>query len=43
MKIDITMTVTPDILSDAAKSENPALVGHIGTHFDVMDKTNYFP
>ena len=38
MKIDITMKITPAMLDDAAKSENSALVGHLGTHFDVMDK-----
>ena len=38
MKTDITMKITPGMLDDAAKLDNPALVGHIGTHFDVMDK-----
>lgn len=38
MKIDLTMKITPEMLADAAKLDNPALVGHIGTHFDVMDK-----
>lgn len=38
MKTDITMKITPAMLDDAAKLENSALVGHLGTHFDVMDK-----
>ena len=38
MKIDLTMKITPKMLADAAELDNPALVGHIGTHFDVMDK-----
>ena len=38
MKKDITLTITPEMLVEAAKMENSALVGHLGTHFDVMDK-----
>lgn len=38
MKIDVTMKITPEMIADAAKLENSALVGHLGTHFDVMDK-----
>ncbi len=36
MKIDITLKITPEI---AAKgNEKKELAGHLGTHFDVMDK-----
>lgn len=38
MKTDLTMPVTRQMLDDAARLNNEALVGHIGTHFDVMDK-----
>ena len=38
MKIDITMNITPEMLQDAYENKNKALEGHIGTHFDVMDK-----
>ncbi|MBQ7922839.1 MAG: cyclase family protein [Clostridia bacterium] len=38
MLIDITMKVTPDMLKDAPGNENKALIGHIGTHFDVMEQ-----
>ena len=39
MPIDLTMQFTGEMLSDAQKLENKALIGHWGTHFDVMDKT----
>lgn len=38
MHIDITLTVTPRMLAEALANPNPALTGHLGTHFDVMDK-----
>lgn len=38
MLIDITLKITPAIMEDAKKTENSALAGHLGTHFDVMDK-----
>ena len=38
MKIDITLRITPEMLRDAQGNENKALAGHIGTHFDVMNK-----
>lgn len=39
MLIDITMPITPTMIKDAQQNDNPALVGHLGTHFDVMDNT----
>jgi len=38
MKIDITLKITPQILESQNKNVNPTLKGHLGTHFDVMDK-----
>ena len=38
MKIDITLKITPKMASDAQGHEQKVLVGHLGTHFDVMDK-----
>lgn len=38
MLIDITLKITPKMVSDAQGNEKKALVGHLGTHFDVMDK-----
>lgn len=38
MKIDITLKVTPQMISDAQGNEKMALAGHVGTHFDVMNK-----
>ena len=38
MLIDITLKITPDMVRDAINSENKALAGHLGTHFDVMNK-----
>ncbi|WP_310602059.1 cyclase family protein [Anaerosporobacter sp.] len=38
MLIDITLKVTPKMVSDAQGNEKKALVGHLGTHFDVMNK-----
>lgn len=38
MLIDITLNVTPEMMNNASNNLHKALVGHIGTHFDVMDK-----
>lgn len=38
MKIDITLKITPKMIKDAQGNEKKALVGHLGTHFDVMNK-----
>ncbi len=38
MKTDVTMKITPEMLNDAKRNENKAPEGHLGTHFDAMDK-----
>lgn len=38
MKIDITLKVTPKMIQDANGNEKKSFSGHIGTHFDVMNK-----
>ena len=38
MLLDITLPVTPDMRRAAPEKDDRALVGHLGTHFDVMDK-----
>lgn len=38
MLIDITLKITPKMIKDTQGKEKMALVGHLGTHFDVMDK-----
>ena len=38
MLIDITLKITPKMAKDAQGNEKKALVGHLGTHFDVMNK-----
>lgn len=38
MLTDITLRVTPDMLDAAWENTAKSLVGHLGTHFDVMDK-----
>ena len=38
MLIDITLNVTPQMLGTAWDNTAKSLVGHLGTHFDVMDK-----
>ncbi|MBN7772346.1 cyclase family protein [Clostridium aminobutyricum] len=38
MLIDITTKITPKMVEDAQGNEKKALVGHLGTHFDVMNK-----
>ena len=35
---DITLAITPQMANDASGYEKKTLVGHLGTHFDVMDK-----
>ncbi len=39
MKIDITLKITSEILENQAKNVDPTLRGHLGTHFDVMNKS----
>ena len=38
MLIDLTLRITPRMAADAQGNEKKALVGHLGTHFDVMNK-----
>lgn len=38
MLIDITLKVTPKIMNDVNDNVNKSLIGHVGTHFDVMNK-----
>lgn len=38
MLIDITLKITPNMVKDAQGNEKKVLVGHLGTHFDVMGK-----
>lgn len=38
MKIDITLRVTPKMVTDAQNNLKKAFTGHLGTHFDVMNK-----
>lgn len=38
MLIDITLKITPEMIADAQRAENKSLAGHLGTHFDVMNK-----
>lgn len=38
MKIDLTYKLTPKTVTDANGNERKTLTGHMGTHFDVMDK-----
>lgn len=38
MLIDLTLKVTPAMAADAQGREKKALTGHLGTHFDVMDR-----
>lgn len=38
MLIDITLEVTASMRNNAPEKDDRALVGHLGTHFDVMDK-----
>lgn len=38
MLVDITLRVTPEMMGTALENTAKSLVGHLGTHFDVMDK-----
>jgi kynurenine formamidase len=38
MFIDITLKIIPKMIADAHKNDEKALPGHLGTHFDVMNK-----
>lgn len=38
MVIDLTLKITPKMVTDAQGNEKKALTGHLGTHFDVMNK-----
>lgn len=38
MLLDITLKITPEMVKEASQNTNKSLVGHMGTHFDVMDK-----
>ena len=38
MLIDITLKVTPKMTTDAQGNLKKAMTGHLGTHFDVMNK-----
>lgn len=38
MLIDITLRLTPEMITDSNSNTAKSLVGHLGTHFDVMDK-----
>lgn len=38
MLIDVTLKITPKMVNDAQGNEKKSLVGHLGTHFDVMNK-----
>jgi kynurenine formamidase len=38
MFIDLTLKITPRMVVDAQGNEKKSLAGHLGTHFDVMNK-----
>lgn len=38
MMIDITLRLTPEMMDSAWGNTAKTLIGHLGTHFDVMDK-----
>lgn len=38
MLIDVTLKITAEMLREAKENEKEELLGHLGTHFDVMDK-----
>lgn len=38
MLLDLTLPITPSLWQEAKTLDNPALEGHIGTHFDVMEQ-----
>ncbi len=38
MLVDITLKITPKMIENAQNREKKAVAGHLGTHFDVMNK-----
>ncbi len=38
MLVDLTLKISPRMVSDAQGNEKKVLSGHLGTHFDVMNK-----
>ena len=38
MFYDLTLKITPQLIKDANGNEKKSLVGHLGTHFDVMNQ-----
>lgn len=36
MLIDITLKITPQMVTNAQENERKAFVGHLGTHFDMI-------
>lgn len=38
MRIDLTLCITPEMAKTVQENEKKALSGHLGTHFDVMNK-----
>lgn len=38
MLLDITLKITPQMVKNAPENANRSLLGHLGTHFDVMNK-----
>jgi kynurenine formamidase len=38
MLVDITLRINPQMVMDAQGNEKKAIAGHLGTHFDVMNK-----
>lgn len=38
MLIDLTIKITPGMVAEAQGNEKKVFMGHLGTHFDVMDK-----
>ena len=38
MLIDITMRITPQMIKDSPGKDNKVLSGHVGTHFDAMNR-----
>lgn len=38
MFIDMTLKLNPKMAQDAQGNQKMALIGHLGTHFDVMNK-----
>ncbi len=38
MFVDLTLKITPKMVNEASGNEKKVLVGHLGTHFDVMNK-----